>query len=168
MGIWASYGALAVFGAVLADAARTDLARYTIEDRTSLILLAAFPLAALAFGLGWGDVLAHVGAGALALVVAFVLFALGAWGGGDAKLVPAVLLWVGFAGMGRFLAVMTLVGGVVALTLVVAKRLPEANGPGLRLWLGRMAESGHVPYGVAIAAAGFDWLVLRLFSLSQG
>ena len=39
---------------------------------------------------------AHVGAGALMLLVGFGLFAFGWFGGGDAKLMAAVGLWVGF------------------------------------------------------------------------
>lgn len=129
-----------VFAGTLVAAAVRDLRDRTIPNLLPAILIAAFVPAAWFGELGSGQTALHVGAAAAALVVAAVLFALRAWGGGDAKLVAAVALWIGFVSMPRFLLVMSLAGGLLALALLLAR--------------GRNAK---VPYGVAIALAGLDW-----------
>ena len=150
-------GAGLVFVAGVLDAAVADLRAVRIANRSSLILLAAFVPAAVAAGFGWQDWLNHLGAGLGLLVVGAVLFFRGVWGGGDAKLLPAAAVWTGFAGMPRFLMVMALVGGVLAVVALLARRVPLGPPGPLRAWGERLAAAGHVPYGVAIAAGGIDW-----------
>lgn len=148
-----------VFVMALLDAAHGDLRSFRIPNRVPLTLLAAFVPAALAGGLSGQDWLLHLGTGVVCFVAAAILFSLGIWGGGDAKLVPAVALWCGPVVLPRFLVVMALVGGLVALAALVSRRA-EAGGL-------RTALRGHVPYGIAIAAGGLDWaaasLLPRLF-----
>ena len=155
-------GAGLVFLVGLLDAALSDLRAFRIANRSPLVLLAAFVPAALAAGFGWQDWLLHVGAGLALLVVGIVLVARGVWGGGDAKLLPAVAVWTGFAGLPRFLVVMAVVGGGLAVLALLARRVPLGPPGAVRAWGERLAETGHVPYGVAIAAAGVDWWVLAL------
>ncbi|MDO8608760.1 MAG: prepilin peptidase [Phaeospirillum sp.] len=155
-------GAGLVFLVGLLDAAVSDLRAFRIANRSPLILLAAFVPAAMAAGFGWQDWLLHFGAGLALLVVGVVLFARGVWGGGDAKLLPAAVVWTGFAGLPRFLVVMALVGGALAVVALLARRIPLGRSGAVRAWGERLAESGHVPYGVAIAAAGIDWWFLAL------
>lgn len=149
-----------VFVAALLDAAWGDLRSLRIPNRVPLTILAAFVPAALAMGLGGEGWLVHLGTGVLCFAAAVLLFSLGVWGGGDAKLVPAVVLWVGPAELPRFLLVMALVGGLVALAALLARRA-EAGG------LGR-AMGGHVPYGIAIAAGGLDWAAMSLLPRLAG
>lgn len=147
----------AVFAAALIDAAISDLRGFRIPNRDSLLIIAAFMVAVPALGLGGEAAAWRVAAGLAAFATGAVLFALNVWGGGDAKLVAAVTLMTGFAGLPRFLLVMALAGGMLSLVLVLLRRLP-ADGS----WGARVAASGHVPYGVAIAAGGLDWAVLSL------
>ncbi|WP_254434856.1 prepilin peptidase [Magnetospirillum sp. UT-4] len=134
---------LAVLGAALVDAVVSDLRCRRIPDRDPLLAAAAFAgLAALG-----ALPLTHLAAAAVVLAGGFVLFAKGLWGGGDAKLAAALGLFVGFAGMPRFLVVMALAGGILAVVVLVLRRLP-----------GGAARSAELPYGVAIAAAGADWI----------
>lgn len=149
-----------VFVVALLDAAQGDLRRLRIPNRVPLIILAAFVPAALAGGLSGTDWLLHLGTGLLCFVGAALLFSLGVWGGGDAKLVPAVVLWTGPAGLPRFLLVMALVGGLVALAALLGRR---AEAGGLRSVL-----RGRVPYGIAIAAGGLDWAALSLLPRLAG
>ncbi|CUW38426.1 Putative Flp pilus assembly protein, protease CpaA (Prepilin type IV endopeptidase, peptidase domain; 11-115) [Magnetospirillum sp. XM-1] len=149
-----------VFVAALLDAAWGDLRALRIPNRVPLTVLAAFVPAALSMGLSGEAWLVHLGTGVLSFVAAAVLFSLGVWGGGDAKLAPAVLLWVGPADLPRFLLVMALVGGLVALAALVARRA-EAGGL-------RPAMGGHVPYGIAIAAGGLDWAAASLLPRLAG
>ena len=63
------------------------------------------------------DLMSHLGAAAVVLVVVFVFFACGWIGGGDAKLAAATALWLGFAHLLDYLIYASLFGG--ALTLVI-------------------------------------------------
>jgi prepilin peptidase CpaA len=147
-----------VFVAALLAAATSDLRRFRIPNACALAVLAAFAPAAWAAALPWETLLVHLGVAAGVFVISVGLFALGVWGGGDAKLLPAAALWIGLGGLPRFLLVMTVAGGMLAALLLGLRRLPLPAGS----WLQRTADAGHVPYGVAIAAAGLDWWALAL------
>src|SRR5436309_11449282 len=87
---------LTLFPALMAFAASSDLLTMTISNRVSLILAAGFIGLAVASGMSGTEILLHVAAAALVLTVAFVCFARGWIGGGDAKLASATVLWFGF------------------------------------------------------------------------
>ena len=87
---------LMLFPALMAFAASTDLLTMTISNRVSLILVGGFLAMALIVGMAPMLVLSHIGAAATVLVVAFICFACGWIGGGDAKLAAATALWLGF------------------------------------------------------------------------
>src|SRR3954449_3934380 len=87
---------LMLFPALMAFAAASDLFTMTISNRVSLGLVAGFFALALLGGMGLHDLLSHVGAGAVVLATAFVWFAMGWVGGGDAKVAASVALWFGF------------------------------------------------------------------------
>lgn len=148
------------FAAALVDAALSDIRAFRIANRDTLAVAAAFAVAAPAAGMGLEGVLAHAGAGLAVFAAGFALYLARAWGGGDVKLSAAVALMVGFSGLPRFLVVMTLAGGLLALVALTARRLPLAKGGTVKLWGERLASTGHVPYGVAIAAGGLDWLAV--------
>jgi prepilin peptidase CpaA len=114
----------------------------------------------------------HTFAAATAIfVAAFLLFWYGAIGGGDAKLVAATALLVGYHDLSGFLFLMSACGGALALAVLAHDTLRP------RLWLtlrwarmpsatetaGCIAEPARptVPYGVAIAAAGVVTLILN-------
>ena len=60
----------------------------------------------------------HVGAGAAVLTVAFVCFAMGWVGGGDAKVAAAAALWFGFGHLINYLVYASLFGGGLTLLLL--------------------------------------------------
>jgi len=122
-----------------------DLASYRIPNRISIGMAATFPLHALLAQWGWTGFFLHLGAGLAFLLIGFALFAKGWIGGGDAKLLAGAALWVGWKGLAPFLVVMGLAGGVLALLVLVASRLP-----GLKT---RWNRPAGVPYGAAIALA---------------
>lgn len=137
-------------------AAGTDLGQFRISNFIVLLVLAGFPPVAVLAGFDLGDWLIH-GATALALLAAGgLLFALGLWGGGDAKLLTAAGLWLGPAPLPRFLLIMSLAGLVLALLSLAMRLIPVAARHPDR-WLGRFVASGQIPYGAAIAVAGLDW-----------
>ena len=101
-------------------------------------------------------------ASAAVFAVTFLLFWRGAFGGGDAKLISATIMLIGFHDMFDFLLLMSLCGGVLALTIITRDRLRRHSAQGT-------TEAGcsgppmppTVPYGVAIAGAGIVILILR-------
>ena len=145
---------LAGFPAVMIIAALSDVTSFTIPNRLSLGLLAAFLPVVLTFGRPVGEIGLDLGVGALALVAGMAMFAAGWIGGGDAKLFAVAALWLGWPAVARFLVVTAIAGGGLALLLLNARsafvRSRLAGGPG---WLDRLTTpGGDVPYGVAIAA----------------
>lgn len=83
----------------------------------------------------------------IATVPLLVLFAVGALGGGDVKLLGALLLWIRAGDVLAMLAVMILAGGVVAAGAL-------AHG----LWTRRKLSEATVPFGLAIAAGAMPAL----------
>jgi prepilin peptidase CpaA len=145
---------LTLFPAMVAFAAASDLFTMTIANRVSLILAAGFALLAAMMGIGAADILSHVGAAAAVLVVAFICFARGWIGGGDAKLAAAIALWLGFAHLADYLLYASLLGGALTLLLLQFRAMPLPQLLHGRPWLERLhrGDSG-VPYGIALAAA---------------
>src|ERR1700730_13353120 len=145
---------LMLFPALMAFAAASDLFTMTISNRVSLALVAGFLILALLSGMELNDLLSHVGAGAAVLTAAFVCFAMGWVGGGDAKVAAGVALWFGFGHLLEYLLYASLFGG--ALTLV----LPQFGPWRLRL---HDKETG-IPYGIALAVGALliypetDWI----------
>lgn len=154
-----SGGALVSIGflAALADATLSDLAAFRIPNRDSIALVVLYGLAAMLSGAAMPAVLSHFGAAAAVFLGGAILFALGVWGGGDAKLLAAVAAWTGFAGLPRLLAVMAVAGGVLAAAVLILRRLRPVQDRTDKVWCDRLAASGHVPYAVAIAAGALDW-----------
>ena len=144
---------MVVFPGLLALAAGWDLASYTIPNRLSLALIVSF-LAFVAFsGLPVSVLGSHLAAGAIALAAAFSLFAAGYIGGGDAKLFAATGLWFGFSDIFSYALVAAVFGGVLALSVLMARRIPLPASLHNQAWLMRLYDGRKgIPYGVALAA----------------
>jgi prepilin peptidase CpaA len=147
------YPLILIFPAVMALAGAMDLLTMTIPNRITLGLALAFLPAAAVMGLAPSDILLHVTAGALVLIVGIALFAVGGFGGGDAKLLAAGALWIGLEGLLSYLLLVTVFGGLLALIIVVYRRYPATALP-LPNWAARLhARQSGIPYGIAIACA---------------
>ena len=141
------------FPALVLFAAAKDALSFTIPNWISLALVAIFPIAALACGMPPATMGLNAGVGALALVAGMAMFAFRWIGGGDAKLLAAVALWLGWPAIVTFGLGMGLAGGGLAIVLLLLRstqlRPFVLMGPG---WVVRLSEPGEgVPYGVAIA-----------------
>ena len=68
--------------------------------------------------------LSHAGAGAAVLAGAFVCFAFGWIGGGDAKLAAVTALWLGFGHLADYLVYASLLGGVLTIVIIQFRALP--------------------------------------------
>ena len=145
---------LVLFPALMAFAASSDLLTMTISNRVSLILIAGFVALALVSGMHVTDVLWHVAAASIVLVVAFGFFTQGWIGGGDAKLAAATALWLGFDHLLPYLVYASLFGGALTLLLIQFRLAPLPAMLARQEWVQRLhRKDGGVPYGIALAAA---------------
>jgi prepilin peptidase CpaA len=145
---------LAMFPALMAFAASSDLFTMTISNRLSLALAAGFLLLTLVIGMSWPAFGMHLAAGALVLLVTFFFFSQGWIGGGDAKLAAATALWFGFDNLFDYLVYASIFGGVLTLVLIQFRKLPLPAPLARQPWILRLHETGGgVPYGIALAAA---------------
>lgn len=145
---------LMLFPALMAFAASSDLLTMTISNRVSVILAGGFLVLALVSHMSMMDVLSHVGAAGIVLVVAFGFFSRGWIGGGDAKLAAATALWLGFEHLLPYLVYASLFGGALTLLLIQFRLAPLPAVLARQAWVQRLHEKdGGVPYGIALAAA---------------
>jgi prepilin peptidase CpaA len=143
---------LLVFPALMAFAAATDLFTMTISNRVSLALGAGFLALALLSGMGFYDILSHVGAGATVLAAAFACFAMGWVGGGDAKVAAGAALWFGFGHLLNYLVYASLFGGALTLSLLQFREWPLPYQLTGQTWLLKLhAKESGIPYGIALA-----------------
>src|SRR5512141_2282443 len=156
---------LMLFPALMAFAAASDLFTMTISNRVSLALVAGFLALALLGGMGLPDILLHVGAGATVLVVAFICFAMGWVGGGDAKVAAAAALWFGFGHLLNYLLYASLFVGALTLLLLQFRQWPLPYSFAGQAWLLKLhAKDSGIPYGIALAIGALmvypetDWI----------
>jgi len=141
-----------VFPLLVSFAAVSDLLTMTIPNRLSIALALAFFALAPVAGLGWSDILGHMGACSAVLLCGILLFSMGWLGGGDAKLLAAASLWFGFEHLVEFLAYTAAFGGVLAAAILAYRNTPAGAFP-LPGWAARLhAKGGGMPYGIAVAA----------------
>jgi prepilin peptidase CpaA len=143
-----------LFLALCVFAALHDVNRLTIPKWLNLTLALLFVPAAAVSGVPLEIIGGHVIAAACALLIAFGLFAFNIFGGGDAKMIPAVMLWVGPSASITFLFTMAVAGGACAVIIILVRMtMPAEAVPGaIRA---PFEEKAGVPYGVAIAAGAF-------------
>jgi len=156
---------LLLFPAMMTFAAASDLLTMTISNRVSLALGAAFLALAVLGGMGFIDILSHLGAGATVLAVAFACFAMGWVGGGDAKVAASAALWFGFGHLMNYLVYASLLGGALTLLLLQFRQWPLPYLFVGQPWLLRLhAKDSGIPYGIALAIGALmiypetDWI----------
>ncbi|OCC25237.1 peptidase [Croceicoccus estronivorus] len=144
---------LLALAVLLLVAACTDIRRRQIDNWLNIAIVAGAPVFWWASGLDlWPGVAIQIGMATGVFLVLAVLFAIGAMGGGDVKLLAALALWLEPDWFLRMLLIMALVGGM--LTIVMA------GWHVIRRQRGKLA----IPYGVAIAAAGISILGIQYLS----
>ncbi len=167
--------ALMAFAGLLVRAALEDL----FERRIPNLVCAG--IAVCFFLYAWVtpqpvDWLGSFSVAALAFCLGAFLFARGAMGGGDVKLMTACGLWCGFELSLIFGLVVSLSGGLLAVLYLLMASLPwtksDPKPPTMRLlpaaWPDQKTSSNKkaayddLPYGIAIAAGG-GWVATELF-----
>lgn len=137
------------FGALLIAAAVEDVRGLTIPNRIPLGIIILYPAYVLSAGtqVDWAGsaVLA-----AIALVIGFVIFARGYAGGGDVKLFVAGSLWAGPTQFPTFLMVTAIVGGAIAIGMILHRRFARtmqdrAAASGASLGEAQAGVAGRAP-----------------------
>jgi prepilin peptidase CpaA len=128
----------------------------TIPNRlNTIVALTSVPVAAAA-GLGAGDLGFHLLAAAAVLCIGFAMFALNIIGGGDAKFAAAIALWLDPAVLLQWVVWASIYGGLLTVFILFFRVLPVSSQVAGWDWLARLHDrKTGVPYGVALAAAGF-------------
>jgi prepilin peptidase CpaA len=145
---------LLVFPAAMAFAGAMDLLTMTIPNRVSLALLAAFAAAAPLTGMPWPQVFSHLLAGFATLALGILMFDRGWLGGGDAKLLSAAVLWLGFENVVQYVFLVAALGGVLAATILAYRCLVPPLWVATQPWAMRLHDRRTgIPYGLALAAA---------------
>lgn len=147
LGIVLLFAAFALYGAY------SDLRFRTIPNAFNAAMAVA-GLAATWFvdgGMAAAYGLAHL---AVALAAGMALFALGMWGGGDAKFYAATAAWFALWDFPKLAFAIALTGVVLVLVWFGGRQL--RRGPKLDM------KSRELPYGVAIAVGGLAALAIGL------
>ena len=158
---------LVVAVGILALIAYGDVRTRRIPNALSLAI-ATLGLARLALDHDAAAAMHTLAAASVTFAVTFLLFWRGVIGGGDAKLVAAVVLLIGHQELLGFLFLMSLCGGVLAAAILARDQLRllcwrPSRLPPLTEAVGSTTApvESTVPYGVAIAAAGVITLILE-------
>ena len=140
----------ALFVILCLYAALRDVETLTISNGLNAIIAFLFIPAMIIAAPGWDVAGAHLLAGLIAFVISVLLFMTGVFGGGDAKMIPGVMLWLGPEAAWPFMTAMAVIGGALALFVLLARKLvPTHAAPGFARET--MMTGNGVPYGVAIA-----------------
>jgi len=134
-----------VVSLLLAGAAIQDLRTRTISNAWPAAIIALF-VAAYPFGVLIEPLASHLLHFALALAVGMALFALGWFGGGDAKLYAAIALWFTLGTSLALFVSVALAGLVLAIAHLVIRMVQPSETRA------RAMREGKIAYGVAIAA----------------
>jgi prepilin peptidase CpaA len=146
--------ALLIFPVLMAYAASSDLLTMRIANWLVGVVVLAYAILAVVAGIGWTEIGMAAAAAAIVLAISFAFFAFGWIGGGDAKLVSATTLWIGFGLMLQYLIYAALLGGALTLLLLWLRRLPLPAALARHKWIDRLHDTkSGVPYGIALAIA---------------
>lgn len=132
----------------------SDLVSMTISNKVSLALMAGFMTFAFWIGMDLTTFAWHWAMFGIVLVASLGLFAIGAIGGGDAKLAAATALWLGWEHTLSYFLIASIIGAFLTLLLVrlrgniIPSRFERID------WIARLyrADTG-IPYGIALGAA---------------
>ena len=142
--IYLLWGGLAI---ALIVAAITDIKSRTISNKLNLGIALAAPVFWIVSGMNfWPDMVWQLGVAAIIFAIFAGMFAIGAMGGGDVKLLAAIALWLHWLTLIQMLVIMSIAGGVLTIFMIINKKIQKSEGP------------VKVPYGVAISFSGL-WVV---------
>lgn len=174
-----------LIGAIFLLAALLDFLYYRLPNKLFYAIFYLFPLyIVLSFKFHLvSNYLVFVGS----ILIGFGLFAATIIGGGDAKLLAATSLWVGWANMAPFLLWMLILGGILSCAYLSFPKAIYYIGTQIRTFIknqsflrksvqflvsdidtieGEVAslqQKRMIPYGISIAGAGIIILLKEFF-----
>lgn len=138
-----SLALMGVLGLMMVAAAVSDLRSRTISNGlNAAIALLAIPFWFASGWALWPDIPVQFAAAFGVFMIFAGLFAIGAMGGGDVKMIGAVMLWIPLPLFVPMLTIMAIGGGILSAVMLIHSKIRPSD---------KVIE---VPYGVAIAAAG--------------
>lgn len=136
-------GLMVILGLMMVAAAISDIRSRTISNElNAAIAVLAIPFWIVSGLTLWPDMSIQFGAALLVFLIFAGLFAIGAMGGGDVKMIGGVMLWIPLPLFLPMLMVMAIGGGILSAFMLIYMKLRPSD------------KAVEVPYGVAIAAAG--------------
>tara|TARA_R110000824_G_scaffold118960_14_gene272263 strand:+ start:397078 stop:397593 length:516 start_codon:yes stop_codon:yes gene_type:complete len=145
---------IAIFCLAMIFAGLRDLTTMTIPNWLTLGLTVMFFVAALLVSMPLAEIAQHTAIGFVTLLVGMAFFAKGWIGGGDAKLMAAVALWLGWSQALPYFVFASVFGGGLTLLILGYRNLPLPGFVMRQPWAARLHDRAEgVPYGLALAAA---------------
>jgi prepilin peptidase CpaA len=146
---------LVFFPALMALSASMDLLTFTIPNRICAILALGYFALAAHIGLSGVEILLNASCAAVVLAIAFLMFARGWVGGGDAKLAAATALWLGWSSILDYGITTAIYGGILTVFILTSRMMPLPSMFCRLAWIARLHDgNAGVPYGIALAGAG--------------
>ncbi|MBX3568205.1 MAG: prepilin peptidase [Rhizobiaceae bacterium] len=163
---------LVVFPFCMVFAAVSDLLSMTIANRVALLLVATFMVVAPLTGMEWSVYGWHLAAGVTVLLVTFALFAIGGMGGGDAKLLAATAVYMGFGmTLVEYLVISAFLGGLLTVAILLYRKSALAVFTSQNIFLRNFADQQvGVPYGIALGGGGlyaYQHSALMVWAMQQ-
>ena len=151
----AHFLSITLFPLMMIVAGAGDALSLRIPNWLSIAVAVTFFPMALATGMPLHTLAVHVAAGFGLFALGFSLFSLGLFGGGDAKLLAAAGLWLGWPDLVQFIVMTALAGGLLALAIcayslaALSSELEKGS-----LFKRFFVLKPNVPYGYALAVGG--------------
>ena len=142
---------LILFFVLLVYGAICDVATFEIPNFISVLGVLLFFPATIGANWEFSEIVQHLLAGGLVLLVGIGLFVMNVLGGGDVKVLAAAAVWSGFSGLFALLFWVALVGGVLTLALILFRRIAMLERCQSLRWVARLHGEAGVPYCVAIS-----------------
>lgn len=141
-----------IFAAPLLVACYTDYQSMKIPNKVSLAMAAGFFLVLPFTWSGFPDFGNHLLMGLIFFSIGFAMFAFNWLGGGDAKLMAAIALWLDAGTAFDFVVYTTLFGAALGLFLLISRRFMPVSLMNARLVSKLYQGEKDMPYAFALAA----------------
>lgn len=152
------YFPLAALVLTLIYSAISDASQMRISNRLSLIVLLCFAVSTPLAWAGWDVFGEHMASGLIFFLIGFALFAVGGFGGGDAKIMAATALFFTFGEAFQYAVWTTLYGGLLAIFAIAGRRFAPPQLATNDLVFSLFNVDKKIPYGIALALAALTVL----------
>lgn len=150
----AAWFAFLLFGGLMTYAGLRDVATMTISNRLVGMLVLAYAVLVPVVGVDLATTTSSIVVASGVLASTFAFFAFGWIGGGDAKLLPVAVLWLGSDLALPFLLYVSVIGAALTLVLMQFRRLPLPVVLKQCAWTRQLhSPEAGIPYGAAMAPA---------------